>query len=96
MHSPLELEFVVHYREMDMKSGKWTGMRIRRLCNLMKLTKPEFARLIRLMPHQLDGYVEDGKFPGCVKLVLELIERAAHRTYLGKAFDNSLFPTGTL
>lgn len=90
----LEIEFSVHYREMDQESGRWNGLRIRRLCNLLRLTQEEFARLIRLKPHQLREWIDGERWPGCVLLILELIERSAHQTYLGKVHSKPLFPNG--
>lgn len=96
MESALELEFKVHYKMVDAKSGKWTGLRIRRLCNILKLTQPELARMLRLNPFQLKQLIETEKWPGCVKLLLDLVEHSAHRSYLGKTYTYSLFPTGLL
>jgi hypothetical protein len=90
--SALEIEFVVHYRELDNASGPWEALRVRQLCNLLNLTQRELARLLRIPPGMLDRYVETGKFPGCIKLMLELIERSAMRTYLGKTYSRPLLP----
>lgn len=94
MESALSLEFKVHYKEVDDRSGKWNGMRVRRLCNLLKLTQEEFAYFLRLRPHYLKQCIDSGKFPGCIKLLLDLTERSSHQTYLGKAFRYPLFPNG--
>lgn len=97
MESALELEFKIHHAEVDLHSGKWTGIRIRRLCNLLKLTQDEFARFVRIPPHQLRKWIEDNKWPGCIKLLLNLIERSAHASYLGASYTkNPLFPSGLL
>ncbi len=94
MESSLELEFKVHYKEVDTQSGKWTGIRIRRLCNLLKLTQEEFARFLRLPPHQLASWITSEKWPGCIKLLLDLTERSAFQSYLGKSYTSPLFPNG--
>lgn len=94
MQSSLELEFKVHYKEVDMQSGKWTGIRIRRLCNMLKLTQEEFSALLRIKPYQLKTWIDDGKWPGCIKLLLDLTERSAFQSYLGKVYTSPLFPHG--
>lgn len=90
--SPLELDFVVHYKMMDQESGQWDRIRILRLCNMMKLTMDEFARFIRLTPGQLERLIQNEKFPACIRLLLELVERSAHNAYLGQAHLKPLFP----
>lgn len=76
---------VVHYRDVDLRSGKWTGVRVRQLCNLLKITQPELARLVRLPPHALVNYVKTERAPACVRLLLDMVESAAHNKFLGKA-----------
>lgn len=93
METSLELEFRVHYKELDLNSGHWTGVRIRRLCNVMKLTQNELARFIRIPPHQLKSWITTEKWPGCIKLILDLVERSAHASYLGSSKTvKPLFP----
>lgn len=92
MPSALELEFSVYYREFDRSVGPWTGTRIRKLCNLLKLTLPEFCAMIRVPEHLIESYCLKGRFPGCVKTVLNLVERSAHRKYLGTAYEQSVLP----
>lgn len=93
MYTPLELEFIVHYRIMDKESGPWDRVRIARLCNILKLTFEEFARYIRLKPGTLNSYIERRVFPEPLRLILDLVERSAHNTYLGKAHLKPLFPS---
>lgn len=94
MESALALEFKVHYKEVDISSGKWTGIRIRRLCNLLKLTQEEFSYFIRLRPAQVQAYIDAGRWPACVRLLLDLVERSSFQTYLGKCYTSPLFPNG--
>lgn len=90
----LELEIRVHWREMDKEAGPWDGLRIRRLCDILGLTLSEFSALIRIPKAKLLKWAMDGKYPGSVKNTLNLIERAAHQNYLGKAYTSPLFPLG--
>lgn len=92
MLSALELEFRVHWKEFDDLYGKWDGLRVRRLCDILGLTLPELAALTRIPAHQLRKWGETEKFPGCVKTILNLMERSAYQTYLGKVYTTSMFP----
>lgn len=92
----LELEFSVHYRIMDSESGPWTGYRIRKLCKLLQMTEPEFARYIRVSPGALKNWCYREKFPACIRLLLDIVERSAHETYIGTHHSKTCFPPAEL
>lgn len=92
MASALELQFRVHYKELDKQSGPWSGERIRNLCRLLRLSVPELARLIRVNPSALKQGAVMQTIPGHIRLLLDLVERSAHSQYLGKTYSQPLIP----
>lgn len=94
MPSPLEKNFVLHYRVHDLRSGPWTRERVHRLAALLGLTIPELGRMIRVIPCHFLRMTERGTFPGPVLLLLDLVERSSFAAKLGQEYSEPLFPHG--
>ena len=91
--SSLELAIRTHYQILDFEDGMWDKDRVHRLCSLLHITLPELATLIRVKPSSLDRYSSmPGRMPAAMKLLLDLVERAALSKYLGVEHKTSLFP----
>lgn len=91
--SPLELDLLIHYRRLDKESGPWDGVRINRLCALLRISAAELARLIRVPPAYLTDRMTKQKFPAPVRLLLDLVETSSHQKYLGREPKYSVIPT---
>jgi hypothetical protein len=89
--SPLELEIKLHYDVLD-DEEPWNGTRLDVLCKLLKITRYELAALVRISPHCLVNPTYHAQIPNSTKLLLTLVERTAFATYLGKVYDEPLFP----
>lgn len=90
--SGMELDLLVHYREMDKISGPWDWVRLNRLCALLHISKNEFARLVRLTPNRVSMYMDRQVMPGCLRLLFDLVEQSAHQKYLGRDKTHTLIP----
>lgn len=88
----MELQIRVHYKEWDDQNGPWDSIRVKKLCRLLQITIPELARMIRVMPGSFQGYLNSDKFPDAVKLLLDIVERGAHKDFLGSTPTKTLFP----
>ncbi len=90
--SPLELEIKLHYASLEQDSGPWDTKRIDALCRLLKLTRRELAALARVAPKLLIEPIQFVPLSKPARLLLLLIERSAHSTFLGKEHTHSVFP----
>lgn len=90
--SPLELDFRIHYARMDEKSGPWEGVRVRRLCALLRISTAELACFIRVPKSYLIDRMTKQKLPGSIRLLLNIIESAARKKYLGREPEFSILP----
>lgn len=90
--SPLELDLRIHYKRLDEASGPWDGVRINRLCALLRVSASELARLIRVPPGYLLTRMTTQKFPAPVRLLLDLVETCAQRKYLGRKSKYNVLP----
>ncbi len=90
--SPLELEFKLHYAALEQDSGPWDTKRIDTLCRLLKITRRELAALVRVSPRCFTEALQAISISKSARLLLLLIERSAFSTFLGKQYDESVFP----
>lgn len=90
--SPLELDLRIHYKRLDEQSGPWDGVRINRLCALLRMSAAEMACLLRLQPHYLLDRMKTQKFPAPVRLLLDMLEQSAHTKYLGRPPKYKVIP----
>lgn len=90
--SPLELEIRLHYADVEHDSGPITFTRLDVLCKLLKISRYELARLIRVAPHKLHEPTQLVSINPAARLLFLIIERAAFKKYLGKEYPISVFP----
>ena len=64
----------LHY-EAQAEELHWTAHRFRRLAAALQLTTGELGALLRLRPHQTEGYLKKNSFPPTVELHLTMVER---------------------
>lgn len=83
---------MVHYRELDAKSGPWDAVRVNRLCALLRMSAVELARLLRLSPAYMRRCMSNQSFVSPIRLLLDLVEQSAYQKYLGRKPEYNVIP----